>query len=232
LPAARLQPLPFPEPSHLIDLVEQDPSLLEPGLRVVVRRVPLPDKIGAGSLDALAVDASGRCVGLRVAERATPHVLEEAIAARAWLSEAMPTLRAVCPQIGSSPHVRFLILASDRDEMSAAIQAFLAAAGVEVARVQAFDSPSGLALCVRTPGARAPQPEAPAATAIPKAPSAVTAGRRSDPLSGIPLSAEEAAEFGRLNSMTPPHRPPAPAERRLSTAFHPAVVSGGASMEN
>lgn len=228
MPAARLKPLPFPEPSRLLDLVEQDPSLVEPGFRLVARRVPLPPRGGGIVLDALASDASGRCVLLRAIEKLTPRGIEEILTARAWITENLPTLKALCPQLGvGAGETRCLVLASEIEEPTESLLSLLAGASVEIVEVHAFDSPSGLALSVRAlaPHAKKRPVDAPASTGAEE--------RRSNPLAGIPLTADEVAEFRKLVSSPPQtQRAAFTAEQRPSTAYHPATDLRGAFLEN
>jgi len=233
LPAARLKPLPFPDPARLIDLVEQDPSLVEPGLRIAARRIPLPHRAGGMTLDALALDAAGRCLLLRAAEILTARTLEEALAARAWIVESLPAIGSLCPPLaGAKADVRCLLLTSRLDESAAPLIAILEGAGVEVSEVQAFDSPGGLALSVRSLAPRAKPPALERSGRALAAPEGARE-RRADPLAGIPLSAEEAAEFRKLSSEdVEAQRSVVGADRRPATAFRPTTISRGTSLEN
>src|SRR5262245_28056875 len=99
LPAARLQSIPFPQPQRFITVLDDDLSVIEPGLRLAARDVPLPEDAGGGTIEALCADASGKAVALKIVERIEPRELFDALAARAWLYENLATLRAVCPAL-------------------------------------------------------------------------------------------------------------------------------------
>jgi len=209
LPASRLQPLPFFEPGRLIAFIEQDPSLLEPGLRLIAREVPMPS-VGAGAkIDLLAADGDGRVVAILIAAGMTGGHLETALAARTWLRENHPTLRSLNPVLAEcGEEVRCLILAGAITRAGRAFLAHMAEPRPEVLEVSCFESASGPAICVQPvrpgipfPEVRPPEERAPAlretvAGFTPRA-------RLGDPLSGIPISPEEAAEFRRLVSPPP-----------------------------
>jgi hypothetical protein len=231
LPAARLQPLPFLEPTRLLDLVEQDPSLIEAGLRIVARRVSLPVKSGGTVLDALASDSRNRCVLLRSAESLTPRIIEEILAARGWISESLPTLRSLRPDLPAGGEIRCVLLTSRVDEAAGALLSLLAGAAPEVLMVHAFDSPSGLALSVVAAATAVAIPAA--ARPRPSPTPSPAAERRPSPLAGIPLTADEMAEFRRVSSArSHVARSPSAAEPRPATDFHPASDFRGRFLEN
>lgn len=236
MPAARLQPIPFPKPQRFIDLLDGDLSVIEPGLRIAARDVPLPDDAGGGAIEALCADASGKALALKIVERIDPHGLFDALAARSWLQENLATLRAVCPALaGGAREARCLVLAGKVDPAASAILEPLGLSAPDLYLVDLFQTGGGVAVTMKqvapaiadrgpgvAPGAR-PEPPAPGA---------------GDPLSGIPLSADEAAEFRRLaaeHTARPAARPEfrgaeprAAAPRQASTS--PTVPS--AFMEN
>jgi len=231
LPAARLQPVPFLESARLLDLVEQDPSLVEAGLRIVSRQVSLPAKGGGIVLDALASDARGRCVLLRAIEKVTPRIVEETLAAREWISRCLPTLRSLRPDLPVNNEIRCLLLTSEVEEAAASILSLLAGSAPEILEVHAFNSPSGLALSVGTAASgadvasrRQPHPPAPPPPA---------AERKLSPLAGIPLTADEVAEFRKVSSIRPQaQRSTSPPDSRPATDFHPATDFRGGFLEN
>jgi len=230
LPAARLQPLPFLEPTRLLDLVDQDPSLIEAGLRIVARHVALPVNGGGIVLDALASDARGSCVLLRIIERITPRIIEGTLAARGWISDTLPTLRILRPDLGSSNEIRCVLLASGLEEAAASLLALLAGSAPEVLLVHAFDSPAGLALSVG--GAPSGAKAAGGRSRLSPAPTTV-AEMKTSPLAGIPLTADEVAEFRKVSSARPhSQRSPSPAESRPASDFHPATDFRGGFLEN
>ena len=209
LSAARLQPLPFPDPPSLISLIEKDPSLVESGLRPAARQIPMPASAGGGNVDLACVDSAGRLVAILVVPRVTGSVLEAAMAARAWLGEGLPTLRALCPALaGASPEVRCLLLAGSV-EPGAALLLADAAGRLEVLVATLFETSSGQAAWIRP---AAPAPRAAGARREPQGPTAT----RRDPHAGIPVTAEEANEFRRIAV-------PAPLETRREAESAPAL---------
>ena len=233
MPAARLKPLPFPDPQSLVSLVEQDPLLIESGLRVAARGVPLPPSAGGGVIDALAADASGGAVLLRAVETVTTGAIGECIAASVYVAENLATLRALCPALaGASPKVRCLILASRVEAGAEALQAMLGDGRPEIFDIALFDSSSGMAISARPHEAKS---HAPAAMPFH---GEATATASADPLSGIAVSAEEADEFRRLAAAQPlPPIRPAPSahdarEARVPSAPRTSLQIRGSVLEN
>jgi len=233
LPAARLQPLPFLDPERLITLLDQDPSLIEPGLRIIARGVPLPASLGPITLDALASDAGGGAAAIRIVECVLPRTVEEALTARAYLLEHLPTLRALCPALaGPSSHIRCLILAGAISPAAASLVSLLTDPAPEIFEIGAFDSPSGLAISVRRPARAARASERSPSDRGAVSPAPIPA--RGDPLSGLPLTAEEALEFGRIAAAHPPpnHRPGAAGADPLPGAAARPAPSRSSFQEN
>jgi hypothetical protein len=202
LPPSRLQPLPFPEPARLTDLLEHEPSLLEEGLSVVARDLPFPSVGPDSALELLTADGQGRVTAISVAVELTVQKIEETLEIRSWIERNIGTLAAIAPSLkGCSGPARCLLLAGDLSPGARRLLAFLAEPRPEVFRVDLFDSPSGPAICLR--------PAIPAGKGVTGAsfsrdaqrtetPGPPQEERGTDPLVGMPLSAEEAAEFRRL----------------------------------
>ncbi|MBI3450718.1 MAG: hypothetical protein HY049_17615 [Acidobacteria bacterium] len=232
MPAARLQPLPFPDPARLLDLIEQEPSLIEAGLTLVARRLPIPVKGDAVTLDGLAYDARGRCVAIRAVECLTPRSVEQMLVARGWIAESLETLRALSPQLAKCGNgARALLMAGSVEPAAATLLAHLASGAPEVLEVHAFELPTGLALHVT---ALTPIPAGSARPAAP-APSAKPApiDREMNPLAGIPLTSDELAEFRRLSMARPQAaKPGASGEGRVSASFSSANEVRGGFLEN
>ena len=231
MPAARLQPLPFPDPARLLDLIEQEPSLIEPGLTIVARRLPIPFKDEALTLDGLAYDARLRCVAIRAVECLTPQAVEQMLVARGWIAECMETLRALSPQLARCGNgARAMLIAGSVEPAASTLLAHLASAAPEVLEVHLFELPTGLALDVRVvvPVTTAARPSAPAQTPRP-----APIEREMNPLAGIPLTSEELAEFRRLSTArAPAAKSGAALEGRPSVSFSGAVEARGGFLEN
>jgi len=196
LPPSRLKHLPFAEPARLIAYIEQDPALLEAGLRLVARGLPVPGAGPGVGIDLLAVDGRGGVMAIRVVESATSRDVEDCIAIRAWLSANLPTLRSISPALnGTGSEIRIVLMAERFVPAARAILAQMSGRRPETLEVQLFESPSGPAIALRSPeglGAEAPEAEAPR----PRAREAAS----SDPLSGIALTPAEAEEFRSLEA--------------------------------
>jgi len=218
LPAARLQPLEVFDPDRILTLLEEDPSLIEPGLRLAGRDIPLPDSAGGGSVQALCVDAAGRAAGVWILGRLSAGDLGACMAARQWIEEALPTLRAVSPSLkGNGAEVRCLILTGRVDPSAAALLASVMDRRPTVLEIALFESPDGIAVNVR-PAAGEPGNR----PAVPRQPSTPPGA---DPLTAIPLTSEEASEFRRLVDA----RPQGPAPRAEDRAAAPErIVAEGA----
>ncbi len=224
MPASRLQPLPLFEPGRLIAFIEQDPSLIEPGLRPIAREIPIPS-VGAGArIDILAAGAGGSLVAIRIAGEMTGVDLEIALATRIWLQENRPTLRTLNPDLAEcGGEVRCLILAGTVTPAARAFLAHMAEPSPEVLEIACFESASGPAICVQpvrpaTPVRETRTPRARPSTMQEEPVRLPSPARLGDPLSGIPISPEEAAEFRRL---APPH-PARGARREPRAAQGPA----------
>jgi hypothetical protein len=231
LPPARLQPIPFPDPRRFIALLDDDLSVIETGLRIAARDVPLPPDAGGGAIEALCADASGRALALRIAERIDPHGLFDALAARSWLQENLATLRAVCPALaGVAREARCLVIAGRIDPAAAAPLEPLGASAPELYQVELFQTAAGIALNLkRVIAATVDRGRAVAPAAKQTSPATGTG----DPLSGIPLSSEEAAEFRRL-AAEPLPRPVSRTESRAAAPrpASPAAPITASFMEN
>lgn len=225
MPPSRLQPLPFVEPARLIAYIEQEPALLEAGLRLVARGLPVP---GAGpglSIDLLAVDGLGRVAAIRVVEMASGRDVEDCVAIRSWLSANLPTLRSIAPALSAAGReIRAVLVAGNFSPAARAILAQMTATRPEPLEVRLFDSAAGPAVCFQPPEgvqARLPEP-APERIAAPSASAA-------DPLSGIPLSAAEAEEF---RSLETPSSPAYPESFEPRSSARPAPPPPGSFLEN
>jgi hypothetical protein len=207
LPATRLQPLPFPEPERFVAYIEEDPSLIEPGLRIVARRLPLPGAGDGVGVDLLAVDTQGRITAIDVRPQMTVHSVETAMAARSWIQGNLPTLKALCPSLeDAAAHTRSLLIGGRMDPSLESFVSLLAPPRPDLLEASLFDSPSGPAISLRPVGVAAPMPtvrraHVPAlAERLPDSPSAEVPA---DPLAGIPLTAEELAEFRQIMASRP-----------------------------
>jgi hypothetical protein len=206
LPVTRLHPLTFPEPDRFIGFLEEDPALIEPGLRIVARRLPLSGAGGAVVIDLLAIDRDSRIVLIDVKARLSVLALETAAAAREWISKNLATLRVLCPPLTSAADATRAILIGGRVEP--ALESLLEQAslpGTEVYAASAFRTPDGTGLSLRRAGRVHADRDARDGTlpgigeSTGAAPRSARAGSLApDPLSGIPISAEETAEFRRL----------------------------------
>lgn len=200
MPVARLKPLPFLA-SRLTALLEEDPSPIEPGLRVAARKVPLPDAAGGGAFDLLAADEAGRAAGVRILERVEAGAVAWALGARAWLQTILPTLRAVCPALqGEGGETRCLLVGGVVDPAAVRLVEAISEGRIRLLEAALFESPAGAALSVRAVAGEAPSPRvsAPRAGAGAADLERPSAGPGADLLTGIPLTAEEAAEFRRI----------------------------------
>ncbi|HXI02602.1 MAG TPA: hypothetical protein VNI57_05440 [Candidatus Saccharimonadales bacterium] len=195
MPATRLQPLPFPEPERFIAFIEEEPSLLEPGLRIVAKRLPLPGAGPGVAVDLLALDSGGRVTAIDVREVIAARSLETAAAARSWLRGNLSTVRALCPALaGAGAQPRSVIIGGRIDPAADVLLGILAPPHPTLYQASLFDSPTGPAISFRTlsisrPLVSAPSGEDAGSSAPPGA---------GDPLAGIPLTADEVAEFRRL----------------------------------
>lgn len=209
MPASRLQPLPLFEPGRLIAFIEQDPSLIEPGLRPIAREIPMPSVGAAARIDILAAGAGGGLVAILIAGEMTGSDLEVALAARTWLQENHPTLRSLNPDLAECGEgVRCLILAGTITPAARAFLAHMAEPRPEVLEITCFESASGPAVCVQPvrPGVPVRETRTPRtrpSTMREEPVGLPSPARLGDPLSGIPISPEEAAEFRRLASPHP-----------------------------
>jgi hypothetical protein len=160
-----------------------------------------------------------------------PAVRREPDAARGWISESLPTLRSLRPDLPAGGEIRCVLLTSRVDDAAGALLSLLAGAAPEVLMVHAFDSPSGLALSVVAAASTVALPAAvrPRPSPVPSS----AAERGASPLAGIPLTADEMAEFRRVISpRSPVPRSPSPAGPRPATDFHPASDFRGRFLEN
>lgn len=230
MPVTRLHPLPFPEPARFIAFIEEDPSVLEEGLRFVARRLPLPGAGPSVVLDLLAVDSQSRIAAIQIGPRLTVQALAACLAAHWWISENMPTLRLLCPPLESaSDQARAILIAGSVEPSLDTLLDRMAPAAPEVYQGSLFRSEEGLSVSLRRRGRRAAAPAEqeplaaagrlgtmagwmePAGQGIPRP--------TSDPLSGIPISSEELAEFRRLVAST---RSRAATSRRRGRPVEPA----------
>lgn len=231
MPATRLKPLPFLEPERLIALVEQDPSLLEEGLRVVARGIPVPALAPEARIDLLAIDSEKRLNAILIAGSAGAEFLERGLGLRGWLAENLATLRAVMPGLaGCSNRLRIRILTGALVPSTESFLVQLESARPEVSLLEFFESPTGIALAVRPWAPAGAKPESRPAPAPPAArPEELKIEPPGeDPLSGIPLSAEEAAEFRKLAAHPATRRP----RREPRPASEPTLAPPGAFVEN
>lgn len=202
MPVTRLQPLAFPEPERFIAYIEEDPSLVEEGLTVVSRHLPLPGAGPAVILDLLAVDSDARIVHIDVRPVVTASALETAAAAREWICHNLATLQALCPPLArATGGVRSVIIGGRLDPVLESLLAQISRSRPDIYVASLFESATGPAVSLRP---LAPQPgiqDLTAATAatVP-ARAAVAEAAPSDPLAGIPLSPEEFSEFQQLVS--------------------------------
>jgi hypothetical protein len=229
LPAARLQPLPFLEPHRLLDLLEEDLSVIEAGLRVAARDVPIPSAGVDLRADALCTDSSRRVVVMTVAERLDAATLGRAIEARSWIETSLPALRALSPALqGDARDVRCVVLTSRIEPSATSLLSRIAEPRPTVYEISFFESPTGIAIDVRSAssGASSRERHRPerrgerehGETSVP-----VEGG--GDPLAGIPLTAAEAAEFRRMADARAA-RSPIPSDPRPSQPARPAPASG------
>lgn len=199
MPATRLKPLPFTEPERLARWIEEDPSLLESGLRIVGRHVPLPASGGSLLADLLAIDRHGRPAVVFIGESIGARALEAALAARGWLRQSLPALRTLCPALAEATYETRAILIGGRvEEATDLIAAGLSTLRLEIFRASVFETASGAAISLE-PAYGPAWPSEPAATGA-EAPAASGAEAAADPLAGIPLTSEEVEEFRRLAS--------------------------------
>ncbi len=193
MPATRLKPLPFSEPERIARWIEEDPSLLENGLRIIAKKLPLPSPGGPLHVDLLAIDREGRPTAIFLRESIGASAMEAAAAARAWLRQSLPALRALCPPLAEARAEARSILIGGRVEPAAEMMA----AGFgnprpEILRASLFEAPGGAAVSFEAASGPHPQAE-PAAPGI-------EASLLQDPLAGIPLTTEEVEEFRKLTS--------------------------------
>jgi len=212
-PVLRLQPAPFPDPPTLIALIEQDPSLIGAGFHPAAREVPLPAAAGLPRAGLIGADAEGRLVAVVVVRTFDGAGLEAAHALRGWLEETAPTLRTLCPALARAGAGARCVVLAERVEPAATTFLRSAPAGFpEVMEVALFDTASGPAIWLSPAGAAAraarPAPAPPAEHATRPAVGATSPLTSSDPLAGIPLTVEEAAEFRRLSEAAPQRSEP------------------------
>ncbi len=193
LPATRLKPLPFSEPERIARWIEEDPSLLENGLRIIAKQLPLPSPGGPLHVDLLAIDREGRPATVFLRESIGASALEAAAAARTWLRQNLPALRILCPPLAEARAEARSILIGGHVEPSAEMMAAgLGNPRPEIFRASLFEAPGGAAVCFEAASGAHPRAE-------PAAPGLEVSMLR-DPLAGIPLSTEEVEEFRMLTS--------------------------------
>ena len=228
MPPSRLQPLPFVEPARLIAYLEQDPSLLEAGLTLLARRLPVPAAGPGLVIDLLALDGAGALTAIDVSELATGRTLEKCLAIRSWLQSNLSTLRSLVPGLAAAGReIRSVLISGHFAPAARSILLQISSQRPETLEVQIFEGPSGPALCFQTLPGLQPAGDAPLFESGP-ALEAVASPAPSDPLAGIPLSAEEAEEFRSLDA--PPASHAANLDRGIAT--RPAPPQRGSFLEN